>query len=229
MKNALVSGASHGIGKAVSLRLVSMGYEVYGIGRSFSSDMLKKKGFHAVSCDLRDTAGLHRLVKSLPEIHVLINNAGAAYYGLHETMNEEKIMEMVQTDLAVPMILSSLLIRTLKENHGTIINIASVTAEGPAPHAAAYGAAKAGLLSFSKSLAAEVRKYGVKVTAVLPDLTESDLYRNADFEPGKKEGEHLDAEDTAAAVEYILTQPTHVWIEQLNLRPQFNRIEKKVH
>lgn len=227
MKHVLVTGASHGIGKAITERLLSMDYEVYGIGRSFDEDQLHAMHFHAIVFDLLDTAGIPALVKTLPDMDVLVNNAGIAYYGLHEAMNEKKVMEMTTLDLAVPMILSRQLLPSLKKSKGTIINIASVTAEGPAPHAAAYGACKAGLLNFTKSLAAEVRKYDVRVTAILPDLTESELYRNADFMPGTGEMEHLDPEDTADAVEYVLSRPEHVWIEQLTVRPMHNRIEKK--
>ena len=227
MKQALVTGASHGIGKAITERLLSMDYEVYGIGRSFEDDLLHADHFHAIVCDLLDTECIPALVKSLPDMDVLVNNAGCAYYGLHETMNEKKILEMTTLDLAVPMILAREMLSSLKKNKGTIINIASVTAEGPAPHAAVYGACKAGLLSFTKSLAAEVRKYDVRVTAILPDLTASELYRNADFIPGTGEMEHLDPKDTADAVEYILSRPEHVWIEQLTVRPMHNRIGKK--
>lgn len=227
MKHVLVTGASHGIGKAITERLLSMDYEVHGIGRSFDEDQLHAEHFHAIVFDLLDTAGIPALVKTLPDMDVLVNNAGIAYYGLHEAMNEKKVMEMTTLDLAVPMILSRQLLPSLKKSKGTIINIASVTAEGPAPHAAAYGACKAGLLSFAKSLAAEVRKYDVRVTAILPDLTESELYLNADFIPGTGEMEHLDPEDTADAVEYVLSRPEHVWIEQLTVRPMHNRIEKK--
>ena len=153
-KRVLLTGASSGIGEAIALMLGDMGAEVFGIGRNFKG---KETGsFHQICCDLQDTDALMGIVKEIRKngtIDVLINNAGCAYYGLHEELDTSKIKEMVRTDLEVPMILTQLLLRDLKQNKGTIINISSVTALAQAnPHGAAYGALKAGLRSFSSSI-----------------------------------------------------------------------------
>mgnify|MGYP002626811941 CR=1 FL=1 len=102
-------------------------------------------------------------IKKKEDISVLINCAGVAYYGLFEEIKIENIQEMVRTNLEVPMILTRLLLRDLKKNKGFLINISSVTALSSNPHGIAYGATKAGLSSFSKSLFDEARKYGIKV------------------------------------------------------------------
>ena len=151
----IITGASSGIGVAVSERLCDMDYEVFGFGRNFELCKLERENFHPIICDLLDTAKLTGQVKRIAaewEIHVLINNAGVAYYGLHEELNAKKIAEMVRTNLEVPMILSAQLLRTLKKNKGHIIDIASVTAVNSNPHGCAYGATKAGLYSFGRSL-----------------------------------------------------------------------------
>lgn len=234
---AIVTGASHGIGRAVSDRLLKLGYEVYGFGRSFDEREEDQKAgnisdhFHPIEGDLLDTAWMTGKIKEImkkeKQIEVLVNNAGCAWYGLHEELSTQKIAAMVRTNLELPMVLTQLLLRCLKENQGYVINIASVTAEEAAPRGAAYGATKAGLLSFSRSLFAENRKYGLKVTCILPDLTNTDLYRNADFRPSEDPGCALSSEDVAAAVEYVLTQPAGVTVPELMLRPQKNRIERK--
>ena len=77
------------------------------------------------------------------------------------------------------MIITNLLLRDLKKNKGTIINISSITAGKANPHGCAYGATKAGLTSFSHSLFEEARKYGVRVVNLEPDMTDTKLYRNA--------------------------------------------------
>lgn len=82
--------------------------------------------------------------------------------------------------------LNPAIITDAEKNGGYIINISSVTAKQPSPHGCAYAATKAGLASFSSSLFDEARKYGVKVTAVYPDMTETNLYRNADFTVGEE-------------------------------------------
>ncbi len=229
-KTAIVTGASSGIGKAIAYRLVEMGYEVYGIGRKFDDG--EKPGLHHTVCDLRNTGEMLSAVKriaKLPdaELKLLVNNAGAAYYGLHEEQNPEKIQEMVRVNLEVPMIITQQLLRTLKENRGNIINISSVTAISSNPHGVAYGATKAGLMSFSRSLFDEVRKYGVGVTAILPDMTDTALYRNADFEADDSVDAHLEPEDVADAVEYALSVREGTCVPEIVVRPQLHRIKKK--
>lgn len=277
-KVALVTGASSGIGRAISARLLALGYEVYGIGRQFQAELPEASvnaadlsagtrpqaplapeadaaagtptnpsaseiaaaagspaAFHPIVCDLLDTKKLQSVVAALQKewkqekrtLTLLVNNAGTAYYGLHEELRPEGISEMVRVNLEVPMLLTQQLLRTLKQNHGTIINISSVTAIGSNPHGVAYGATKAGLLSFSRSLFDEARKYGVRVTAILPDMTDSELYRHADFTADPAMDAHLEAEDVADAVEYALTTRAGTCIPEIILRPQLHRIKKK--
>ena len=277
-KVALVTGASSGIGRAISARLLALGYEVYGIGRQFPTELPEASvnaadlsagtrpqaplapeaeaaawtptnpsaseiaaaagspaAFHPIVCDLLDTKKLQSVVAALQKewkqekrtFSLLVNNAGTAYYGLHEELRPEGISEMVRVNLEVPMLLSQQLLRTLKQNHGTIINISSVTAIGSNPHGVAYGATKAGLLSFSRSLFDEARKYGVRVTAILPDMTDTELYRHADFTADPAMDAHLEAEDVADAVEYALTTRAGTCVPEIILRPQLHRIKKK--
>ncbi|MDD6282724.1 MAG: SDR family NAD(P)-dependent oxidoreductase [Oribacterium sp.] len=242
-KYAIVTGASSGIGRAVSFELLAMGYDVFGFGRDFAAwqqetgcrecvTSYETPGFHPVVCDLLDTKQLMLCLDQIlktpdGELTVLVNNAGAAYYGLHEEMNPEKIMEMVRVNLEVPMILTQKLLRSLKKNHGAVINISSVTAISSSPHGACYGATKAGLLSFSRSLFDEVRKYGVRVTAVLPDMTDTALYRNADFEADPQWDAHLNPEDVAGAVRYALSVREGSCVPEIMIRPQLHRIHRK--
>ena len=230
---AIVTGASSGIGAAISARLCKMGYEVFGIGRSFGSsfaeqfpDVADNPLFHAVVCDLLDTEKMLKLVRGIVAeagVTLLVNNAGSAYYGLHEELSPKKIQEMVRTDLEVPMILSQQLLRGFKKNKGCIVNIASVTAQQSNPH----GAVKAGLASFSCSLFDEARKYGVRVATVSPDMTKTELYRNADFTVGEETESYLLPQDVAEAVAYIVGQREGVAVSEGTLRPQYHRIRRK--
>ena len=234
---AIVTGASSGIGAAISARLCKMGYEVFGIGRSFGSsfaeqfpDVADNPLFHAVVCDLLDTEKMLKLVRGIAAeatVTLLVNNAGSAYYGLHEELSPKKIQEMVRTDLEVPMILSQQLLRGFKKNKGCIVNIASVTAQQSNPHGCAYGAVKAGLASFSRSLFDEARKYGVRVATVSPDMTKTELYRNADFTVGEETESYLLPQDVAEAVAYIVGQREGVAVSEVTLRPQYHRIRRK--
>ena len=223
---AIVTGASSGIGAATAKMLLSLGYEVYGFGRTFA----EKVDFVPIVCDLLDTNRVLQEIRAIEKagrITVLVNNAGAAYYGLHEELNPKKIQEMVRTNLELPMILSQSLLRTLKQNHGTIINISSVTAVSSNPHGACYGAAKAGLSSFSRSLFEENRKYGLRVISILPDMTDTKLYRNADFTVGEEVESRLVPEDVASAIRFALTAHPGMVVTELMLRPQLHRIRRK--
>lgn len=227
---AIVTGASSGIGLEIALTLCRMGYEVFGFGRNFDrSD--EGINFHQVSCDLLDTVRLEeqiRRIKKEHEVKVLVNNAGVGYYGLHEELSPAKIREMVRVNLEVPMVLTNLLMRDLKKNQGTVINISSVTATASNPHGCTYGATKAGLTSFAHSLFDEARKYGVKVINIQPDMAKTNLYRNADFTCADEEQTYLLPEDVAQTVEFILNQRGGTVVTDVTIKPQLHRIKRKI-
>lgn len=227
---AIVTGASSGIGCAISRKLCEMGYEVFGLGRDFSKVQIAEEGFHPVVCDVLKTDTLCACVKQITsqyQVRILVNNAGVGYYGLHEELNPKKIQELVRTNLEVPMILTQQLLRQLKKNVGYVINISSVTANESNPHGCAYGATKAGLASFSHSLFDEARKYGVKVMTIFPDMTKTNLYRNADFLEGDEMESYLLPEEVAAAVEFMLNQREGMLVSDISLKPQIHHIKKK--
>ncbi len=230
-KTAIVTGASSGIGYAVSKTLSALGYELYGFGRNFkNTDWNTMDNAHPIVCDILDTDRLCAELKQITaqnQVHVLVNNAGVGYYGLHEELNPDKIKKLVRTNLEAPMILTQQLLRPLKKTAGYIINISSVTAGQSNPHGCAYGATKAGLASFSHSLFDEARKYGVKVVTIFPDMTQTNLYRNADFREGDETESYLLPDDVAKAVEWILSQREGVIVTDITLKPQIHRIKRK--
>jgi short-subunit dehydrogenase len=227
-KSAIVTGASSGIGHAISRVLCEMEYEVYGFGRNFSEE--ESRYFHPEILDLLETQKLCNRVKEIAketQVEVLVNAAGVGYYGLHEELSVKQIQTLVRTNLEVPLILTNRLLRTLKEHHGTIINISSVTAKQSSPHGCAYGATKAGLSAFGESLFDEARKYGVRVTTIHPDMTQTNLYRDADFTCGKEPGSYLLPEDVAEAVRCVLSQQDGIVVPDITIRPQIHRIARK--
>lgn len=228
---AIVTGASSGIGLEISKVLCRLGYEVFGIGRNFDKDKeLTAESFHPILCNLLDTEKFCETIKEISSDHhmtMLVNNAGTAYYGLHEELNPKKIQQMVRTNLEVPMILTCQLLRELKKNKGYVINISSVTAGSSNPHGCAYGATKAGLSSFSRSLFDEARKYGVKVVTISPDMTQTNLYRNANFKESDDIQSYLMPQEVAKAVEFVLSQRDGLVISDITLKPQIHRIGRK--
>ena len=177
--------------------------------------------------NLMDIPATEKLVKAIIQEYepdILINNAGAGYYGLHEELNPAKIHELVTTNLEVPLLITNLALRNLKKKAGTIINISSVTAGKSNPHGAAYGATKAGLSSFSNSIFDEARKHGVRVITIEPDMTDTNLYRNADFGPCMEDNCYLKPQEVADAVSYALNSG---FVTRMELKPQFHRITRR--
>ena len=230
-RSAIVTGASSGIGLAVSSMLVKKGYSVYGIARHFSdSDIFRSELFYPIECDITETQHLCSIVKKImseTQLFILVNNAGVGYYGLHEELNPGKIQQMVRINLEAPLILAQQTLRHLKKNKGFIINISSVTANQSNPHGCAYGATKAGLSGFSRSLFDEVRKYGVRVASIQPDMTKTNLYRNADFCEAEEEEARLLPEVEAGAGEYIISRRRGRGVQEITLKPQLHRIRRK--
>jgi len=237
MKTAIVTGASSGIGFAICRMLIGQQIKVYGIGRHFDDEALQELRtldemnlFTPVQCDLVKTNEVIDLIKNIQkkeEIDILINNAGVGYFGPHEELNPNKIHEMVTVNLEVPLLLTNLLLRTLKKNHGFIINISSITAKKSNTYGCAYGATKAALTSFSKSLFDEARKYGVKVVSIHPDMTKSNFYRNANFKEGESLDTYLLPEEVASAVSMVLSQREGVVVSDITLQPQRHQLGKQ--
>ncbi|HKJ33570.1 MAG TPA: SDR family oxidoreductase [Balneolales bacterium] len=232
MKSAVVTGASSGIGLAVSKYLNENGYRVYGIARDFSKSDYKNKNFLPVSCDVMDLVKLEKTSKEIlrqenKRIDILINNAGIAYFAPHEEIKVSEIAQMVQTNLTAPLVLTRLFLRSLKKTEGYLINITSVTAEIRSKWGGTYAATKAGLQHFSNILFEDVRKSGVKVVTIMPDMTDTPFYDHLSFKPDDHEAAHLTPEDVVEALDSVLNRRTGSVITQITLRPQLHRIEKR--
>lgn len=227
MKKYVVTGASSGIGKAICEALLKENNKVYGIGRNFGD--FSHENLVKIELDLRDAYAVENIKNKIDErIYGLVNAAGVAYYGTHETITPEQIGEMVDVNVKAPMILTKLFLPNLRETKGIIINVSSVTAKmRNNTHGVCYGATKAALTSFSQSLFEEVRKQGVRVTTIHPDLTDTRLYRNADFRPTGDSFETLFAEDIAKEVMHVLCARDGICIEDITIRPQRFGLSKK--
>ncbi len=225
MKRALVTGATSGIGLEITKALVENGYFVYGLGRDFRNTY-PKENFEPIQADLRNIDEITAIIKKIRNsVDIVINSAGVGYFGLHEELSPQKIKEILDVDLYAPMVIISLMLRSLKKNGGRIINISSAEAKRPSPHGAVYGAAKAALSDFSESIFAEGRKYGVFVTVIHPDITRTDFYKNAPFECCESNEFALSPKAIADAVIYALSADYP--IRDITLMPQKQRIQYK--
>lgn len=227
-KTAIVTGASSGIGRAIADMLHSEGYAVIGIGRTFTED----SPWEQTVLDVTDTDELSSFIKDTVRqrnVRILVNCAGVGYYGLAEDISAEKISQIIRTNLEVPAILCSLVLRDMKEKKdGYIINISSVTSSKVNTHGAVYGASKAGLSSLSASLFAEARKHNVRVVDICPDMTDTNLYRNADFTADTEDPmAYLKPQDVAETVKDIISKRDGAVVSKVTIVPQINRIKRK--
>ena len=226
-KIALITGSSSGIGKAITHSLLQLGYTVYGLARRKQSE---KKNFYPIICDITNTPLLEETVTALckkNDFKLLVHCAGLGKFEPHEELSTNMLKQIIDTNLTAPVILSSLLLRSLKKTKGTIINITSIEALKASKFSAAYSASKAGLHHFGSSLFEEVRKSGVNVISIHPDLTMSPFFDELHFEPNEDLQMHLKPEDIARAVEDILNMREGVSITELTIRPQYFGIKKK--
>ncbi len=228
-KTALVTGSSSGIGEAICHTLLQLGYKVFGLARR-TEQSIQHENFHPIVCDVTDADQLEKSVKELRkdnDFDLLVHSAGLGRFEPHEELNVDMIKQIIDTNLTAPIILSSLLLRNLKKTKGTIINITSIEALKSSKFSAAYSASKAGLHHFGSSLFEEVRKSGVNVVSIHPDLTQTPFFDELHFEPGDDVTMHLKPKDIAQAVEDILNMREGVSITEITIRPQHFGIKKK--
>jgi len=229
VKKAVVTGASSGIGAAISKRLLTLGYSLIGVSRTIEEAQFSHENFQAIPCDLSSERETLKLCETLKreEISILINAAGFGRFAPHEELSAKTITEMTFLNLTAPMLLTNATLRSLKKNDGYLININSIEALRASKFAGVYSASKAGLHAFSEALFEETRKSGLSITNINPDMTESAFYDALRFDVSDKEDEKLFAEDIADAVAHILTMRKGAVVSDYTLRGLKFGIKKK--
>ena len=186
MKNALITGASRGIGKAIALEMKNSGYSVIGTSTSQSgADELNQIGIHGYVLDLSSRNSIEQFWNKLNEdgfdISVLVNNAGITRDNIILRMTDEEWEDIMNVHLYGTFQLSKRALKMmLKSRWGRIINISSASASIGNRGQSNYAAAKAGVEAFTKSLAKEVGKRDITINAVAPGFITTDMTLNND-------------------------------------------------
>ena len=205
-KVAIVTGAAKGIGLAIATKLAEAGARVVvaDIDRAGAERAAGKlRAAEAAACDVRDEAQVARLVGDTVKRHgrldVMVANAGIATVKTLVEMSLEEWRAILSVDLdGVFLCTKHAALAMAKSGGGSIINIASIKAFGGAPATGHYGAAKAGVVSLTKTAALELRSQNIRVNAICPGWSRTDMVGDR-----KAELESVLGIDLTAAVDHL--------------------------
>jgi len=226
VRNVLVTGGSQGIGLGICRRLAAAGFRVVAIARRARPELdtaireTEQAGNGDLlfrSCDLADLNAIPGFVRTLRQelgtIYGLVNNAGLGTPGVLATMPNADIMRLVTMNVATPITLTKYVIRSMMSaGDGRVVNIASIMGFTGYKGLSVYGATKASLLGFTRSLARELGPLGITVNAVAPGFVATEMTGGM----GSDERDQIirrsalrrlaEVDDVAHSVEFLLSE-----------------------
>jgi 3-oxoacyl-[acyl-carrier protein] reductase len=224
MHNVIVTGASRGVGLGIAGRLCACGYRVIAVARRETDALLStrkdvaSKGVASLdfrAFDLSDIAEIPKFAKTIEEefgqIYGLVNNAATGTSGILASLQNKKIEYTVRMNTLSPILLTKYVVRAMMgAGGGRIVNIASIISATGISGLSVYGATKASLVGFTRSLAREVGPLNINVNAVAPGFIDSDMTR--EMSPHQREQilrrsplrRFAETRDIAGAVEFLL-------------------------
>ena len=225
-KVAIVTGASKGIGEAISINLASQNILVCAFGRDKKALLELAESNENISIYSGDLTENNFIQKSVSEIlqkfgkiDYLINNAGLAVFKKFVDTSIEEFQDQININLyAVFNLTKSVVPHFIQRNIGTIINISSIAGKNGFVYGTTYAASKHALMGFTKSLFLELREYNIRVSAVCPGSVETEMIINSPVQP-KNIDKVLKANDVAEAVKAIINMPQNALISEIEIRP----------
>jgi len=220
-RNALVTGASRGIGRAIAVGLAASGHRVFCVSTSAGGcdDTVAEcaaagGAASALVCDVADSASVTGLAQAIEaegvQIHCLVNNAGITRDGLFMRMPEEDFDSVIGVNLRGAFLTTKAFARPMaKARTGRIVNIGSIVGVVGNAGQANYAASKAGLIGFTKALAKELGGRGVTVNLGAPGFIETDMTAGLpeDIQASARKniplGRFGSPEDIAATVQFL--------------------------
>lgn len=225
MRNVIVTGGSRGIGLGIARKLSAAGYRVIAVARTKSSQLTAAMteaekanpgSLNFIPFDLAEIENISGMIKELRKnfgpIYGLVNNAGISFDGVLTMMPTSQIEQLLRVNILSPIVLTKYVSRSMMaDGGGRIVNLASVVASTGYSGLSVYGATKAAIVGFSRSLAREVGRAGINVNSVAPGFINTDL-TNGIKDAQRQQIERRSAlrrlaeiDDVAAAVEFLLS------------------------
>jgi clavulanate-9-aldehyde reducatase len=235
-RRILITGASSGIGEAAAAAIVAEGGAVaLGARRRDRLDELAGRldgTAVAIEADVGDERQANELVSRAAEelggLDGLVNNAGVMLLGLVQGANTDDWRRMVDVNLLGLLYCTHAAVPVMRDGGGgDIVNVSSVAGRQAGMGLAVYNMTKWGVVGFSEALRQECVHLGIRVTCIEPGSVDTELAgHNTDpmiVEQIKKDrertGKYLESEDIAAAIVYALSQPKHVAVNEIMVRP----------
>lgn len=225
-RKVLVTGATSGIGAAISRRLLEEGHRVVGIGRDFSKlDCADHPEFVAQIVDLADLdalpAALQSLLRRHPDLDGAILAAGRGHLAHLEQFSFAQLRALMDLNFTSQAFVARSLIPKFKQQgRGDLIFIGSEAALEGKRQGTVYCASKFALRGFAQALRDEAAKSGVRVSLIHPGMVRTPFFEPLSISPGPEEDQALLAEDVAAAVDYVLSQRPGAVVDEIRLAPQ---------
>ncbi|WP_223628977.1 SDR family NAD(P)-dependent oxidoreductase [Microbacterium sp. EST19A] len=233
-KVALVTGASSGIGEAIALSLSAAGARV-AIGAR-RGDRLRELADRAdgeilpLTMDVGDQSSVRHAVAATVErfgrLDVLVNGAGVMLTGMVQGADTAEWDAMIRTNLLGTMYVTHAALPHLLLSKGTVVQVSSTAARVSSAGSAVYAASKFGVAAFSEALRQEVTAQGVRVVVVAPGFTDTELVSHITDQTTREMAAQmktrlrlLQPADIASAVMYAVTQPEHVSVNEILIRP----------
>jgi NADP-dependent 3-hydroxy acid dehydrogenase YdfG len=222
---ALVTGASRGIGLAVSIALRARGMHVVRLARSLRTETAERRT--DIQCDVTKPDDVERAIDridtELGVPDVLVNNAGIFFIkSLGETTLDD-YTKTLAANLTAPFLFARRIIpKMVKRGSGHLVTVGSISDYIAFSGSTAYAASKFGLRGMHEVIRQETAKSGVRTTLVSPGPVDTDIWDavDPDSKPGfTKRKDMMKAEDVAAAVVYAVTQPEHLTVTEIRLLP----------
>ncbi len=240
MKTALITGTTSGFGKAFAFRLARLGYKIIITGRreerllELAAEIRNDSGVDVFTLcfDVRNREACTDAIESIPDnlkdISLLVNNAGlAAGASPFDQSDIDDFERMIDTNVKGLLYITKLIVPGMIERkNGHIVNISSIAGIEVYPNGHVYCASKHAVNAITKGLRIDLVQYGIKVSSISPGMVETEfsVVRYAGDEDKAKAVYAglvpLNAEDIADALEFIVTRPDHVSINDIQINPK---------
>jgi 3-oxoacyl-[acyl-carrier protein] reductase len=224
-KIVIVTGASRGIGLAITQKMAIEGARVYGVARTEPQQSQLPAGASMLLADIRDSAQVEQVVQTVLEdarrIDILVNNAGIEIVKPLIDTSDEEYDQVLDTNLKGSFIFTKAALPTMvQQRAGHLIFVNSISGIRGFAGDSVYCASKYGLTGLVDALDEELRPKGIRVTGVHPGATATGLALNS-WAPANdpRRPFFLKPEDVAEAVIYAASQPARVVIKQVIIQP----------